>query len=36
LENVLAFDVVPVEGGLNSDRLGIVTPILQWEISKTS
>jgi lipopolysaccharide transport system ATP-binding protein len=36
LENVLAFDVIPVEGGLNSDRLGIVTPILEWEISKTS
>jgi lipopolysaccharide transport system ATP-binding protein len=36
LENVLAFDVIPVEGGLNSDRLGIVSPILEWEILKLS
>ena len=33
-ENVMAFDVIPVEGGLNSDRVGIVSPVLPWETSR--
>jgi lipopolysaccharide transport system ATP-binding protein len=33
-ENVLAFDVTPVAAGLNSDRLGIVSPILAWDTQK--
>ena len=35
-ENVLAFDVAPVEGGLNSDRAGVVSPILNWQTRKLS
>jgi lipopolysaccharide transport system ATP-binding protein len=35
-ENVVAFDVVPVEGGLNSDRLGVVSPVLEWKTLKVS
>ena len=35
-ENVMAFDVVPVEGGLNSDRVGVVSPILNWKTRKLS
>jgi len=35
-ENVLAFDVVPSAGGLNSDRLGVISPVLDWEIVKLS
>ena len=35
-ENVVAFDVVPVEGGLNSDRLGVVSPVLDWKTKKVS
>jgi hypothetical protein len=33
-ENAVAFDVVPVEGGLNSDRLGVVSPVLEWKTLK--
>jgi lipopolysaccharide transport system ATP-binding protein len=35
-ENVMAFDVIPVEGGLNSDRVGIISPVLPWETSRLS
>ena len=35
-DHVLAFDVVPVEGSFNSDRLGLLTPVLEWEIQKLS
>jgi lipopolysaccharide transport system ATP-binding protein len=35
-ENVVAFDVMPVEGGLNSDRLGVVSPVLEWKTLKLS
>jgi lipopolysaccharide transport system ATP-binding protein len=35
-ENVVAFDVMPVEGGLNSDRLGVVAPVLEWKTLKLS
>ena len=35
-ENVLAIRVLPVEGSFNSDRLGLLSPILDWEIRKLS
>ena len=35
-DHVLAFDVVPVEGSFNADRLGLLTPVLEWEIQKLS
>jgi lipopolysaccharide transport system ATP-binding protein len=35
-ENVLAFDVIPVAESLNSDRQGIVSPVLDWKIEKLS
>lgn len=35
-EYVLAFDVVPVEGGLNSDRVGVVSPVLDWQTLRMS
>jgi hypothetical protein len=35
-DHVLAFDVVPVEGSFNADRLGLLTPTLEWEIQKLS
>jgi hypothetical protein len=33
-DHVLAFDVVPVEGGETTDRLGLLSPVLEWEIVK--
>jgi lipopolysaccharide transport system ATP-binding protein len=35
-DHVLAFDVLPVEGSFNSDRLGLLSPVLDWEIRKLS
>ena len=35
-DQVLAFDVLPVEGGINTDRLGLFSPVLDWEIRKLS
>jgi hypothetical protein len=35
-ETVVALDVMPVEGGLNSDRLGVVSPVLEWKKLKIS
>jgi hypothetical protein len=36
IDHVLAFDVLPVEGSFNSDRLGLLSPVLDWEIRKLS
>jgi lipopolysaccharide transport system ATP-binding protein len=35
-DHVLAFDVLPVEGSLNLDRRGLISPALAWEIRKLS
>ena len=35
-DHVLAFDVLPVEGSFNSDRRGLISPALAWEIRKLS
>jgi hypothetical protein len=35
-DHVLAFDVLPAGGSFNSDRLGLLSPVLQWEILKLS
>ena len=35
-DHVLAFDVLPVEGSFNSDRLGLLSPVFDWEILKLS
>ena len=33
-DHVLAFDVVPVEGSVNTDRLGLLAPVLEWDVLK--
>jgi lipopolysaccharide transport system ATP-binding protein len=33
-DHVLAFDVVPVEGGFSTDRLGLLSPVLEWETER--
>ena len=35
-DHVLAFDVLPVEGSINTDRLGLLSPVLAWDIAKLS
>jgi lipopolysaccharide transport system ATP-binding protein len=35
-EHVLAFDVLPVEGSVDTSRVGLLAPVLPWEIEKTS
>lgn len=35
-DHVLAFDVLPVEGSFNSDRLGLLSPVFEWETLKLS
>ena len=35
-EHVLAFDVLPVEGHVRTDRLGLLVPVLDWEAEKLS
>ena len=35
-DHVLAFDVLPVEGGFNTDRLGLLSPVLEWETRQLS
>jgi hypothetical protein len=35
-DHVLAFDVLPVEGGATTDRLGLLSPVLNWEIRRLS
>jgi lipopolysaccharide transport system ATP-binding protein len=33
-DHVLAFDVLPVEGSVNTDRLGLLSPVLDWDIQR--
>jgi hypothetical protein len=33
-ESVLAFDVSPVGYPLNKERMGIVTPVLDWNVER--
>jgi lipopolysaccharide transport system ATP-binding protein len=35
-EHVLAFDVLPVEGSVDTSRMGLLAPVLPWDIEKTS
>jgi lipopolysaccharide transport system ATP-binding protein len=35
-DHVLAFDVLPVEGRVNTERLGLLSPVLEWEIHRVS
>jgi lipopolysaccharide transport system ATP-binding protein len=35
-DHVLAFDVLPVEGSVDTSRVGLLAPVLPWEVEKTS